>query len=128
MKLSFNPFRKRRPLEPPTAARVELRRSRPRTQTPRRDAVFPTPESHTSDQQQGLHHGPAAQPPEHPTRPPQHHTRNTATSRRGVRGYGRRSSPPPEGRTQREPNRPPLKSEAELRHEIGPTMQYDDPT
>lgn len=127
MKLPFNPFRKRRPSEPP-AARVELRRSHPRTQMQRRDAVYPPPEPPAPAPKPTPSNEPAARPQHPPTPPRQPRTRNKATNPRAVRGYGRRSAPPPEPPTQRDPNRPPLKSEAELRHEIGPTMQYDDPT
>jgi hypothetical protein len=128
MKLPFNPFRKRRPSEPPPAARVELRRNHPRTQVRRRDAVYPAPESPPPAPEPTSPPETATRPQDPPTRSSPSRARNRTANPRAVRGYGRRSSPPPEAPPQRGPNPPRLKSEAELRHEMGPTMQYDDPT
>ncbi len=65
--------------------------------------------------------------PARSARQPQARTAATKPSR-PIRGYGRRAPAPvePEQPIRRNPKE--LKSEAELRHEIGPTMQYDDPT
>jgi hypothetical protein len=120
MKLSFNPFRKRRPAgpegasptPPPSPKRVELRRSRPPAATQRREATRLPTESPS----------PAVKPP------PSTRAAGSGRSTQSTRGLGRRAAPPPE--PVRPPTRPAKqrKSEAELRREIGPTMQYDDPT
>lgn len=137
MKLPFNPFRKRRPSEPPPpAARVELRRSHPRTPIQRRDAVYPVTDPPPARPAPSPEPTPPSRPAapvqdapvRPPARPPLPRARTRDANPRPVRGYGRKSSPPPEAPTERDPKRRRLKSEAELRREMGPTMQYDDPT
>jgi hypothetical protein len=138
MKLPFNPFRKRRSSEPPPAARVELRRSHPRTPIQRRDAVYRVPDPPPVPPAPARP-TPAPTPPSRPAAPvrdapvrpparPLPRARTRDANPRPIPGYGRRPSPPPEAPTERETKQRRLKSEAELRREIGPTMQYDDPT
>jgi hypothetical protein len=134
MKLPFKLFRKARPSEPPPAARIELRRSHPRTPVQRRDAVYPpsapppAQEVRPADRPDGPDTRIEGASPRPPVRPPSPRATGADAKPRSVRGYGRRQPPPPpEKPVRRDPKRR-LKSEAELRREMPTPMQYDDPT
>lgn len=89
----------------------------------RSEAASPPPAPGSESRPTRERSAPAARP----VRQPQARTAATKPSR-PIRGYGRRAPAPAEPERPLPRNPKELKTEAELRHKMGPTMQYDDPT
>jgi hypothetical protein len=105
-------------------AALQAKPSRPDPKPVRRSETTPPPSAPGSGPRPTRGRpAPAAQP----ARQPQPRTAATKPSP-PIRGYGRRAPAPAEPEQPLRRNPKELKTEAELRHEMGPTMQYDDPT
>jgi len=140
--------------EEPRANRIDLKRTRPTGAVQRREPIYPTEEPRPSSRKAPSETGPEGRPavrpptsaspvsgtstPSRPDRPvarpqastPRQPPRKAQGDReaRAVRAWGRRTPAPAEDEQPRGEGPKRLKSEAELRKMIGPTMQYDDET